>query len=105
MVQFSAHSAAQCAENVAAQDMLYQHLTENLRHHTHDAAVATSGDIECGCCFSDVPVMEATTMECTHTYCNDCWRQHFKVQISEGNSRRLLCMGVKCGAICDDQQV
>ncbi|KAL3137000.1 hypothetical protein ABBQ32_006592 [Trebouxia sp. C0010 RCD-2024] len=69
----------------------------------HD--VPSSGEIECGCCFCDVPVAAATTMECGHTYCNDCWQQHFKVQISEGNSRRLPCMAVKCGAICDDRQV
>ncbi|DBB04542.1 TPA: hypothetical protein ACH3X1_012624 [Trebouxia sp. C0004] len=42
--------------------------------------VITSGDIECGCCFCDVPVTEATTMECGHAYCNDCWHQHFKVR-------------------------
>lgn len=44
-------------------------------------------------------------MECGHTFCNDCWKQHFTVQITEGNSKRLLCMAVKCGAICDDRKV
>lgn len=88
-----------------SEEAVYQAAGVTSKSEVSPADVATSGDIECGCCFSDVPVMEATTMECTHTYCNDCWRQHFKVQISEGNSRRLLCMGVKCGAICDDQQV
>ncbi|DBA73929.1 hypothetical protein WJX79_003500 [Trebouxia sp. C0005] len=88
-----------------SEEAVYQAAGVTSKSQEATADVVTSGDIECGCCFSDVPVTEATTMECGHAYCNDCWHQHFKVQISEGNSRRLLCMAVKCGAICDDRQV
>jgi len=109
MVCLSASMAAHRASIEAGHDETASYFISRLTwcnlSNTHDAAVVTSGDIECGCCFSDVPVTEATTMECGHAYCNDCWHQHFKVQISEGNSRRLLCMAVKCGAICDDRQV
>ncbi len=109
MVCLSASMAAHRASIEAGHDETASYFISRLTwcnlSNTHDAAVVTSGDIECGCCFSDVPVTEATSMECGHAYCNDCWHQHFKVQISEGNSRRLLCMAVKCGAICDDRQV
>ena len=44
-------------------------------------------------------------MECSHTFCNDCWQQHFRVQIMDGKSRRLPCMAVKCGAVCDEDKV
>lgn len=88
-----------------SEEAVYQAAGVTSKSQEATADVVTSGGIECGCCFSDVPVTEATTMECGHAYCNDCWHQHFKVQITEGNSRRLLCMAVKCGAICDDQQV
>lgn len=87
------------------EETVYQAAGVTSRSEVAAIEVATSGEIECGCCFCDVPVTEATTMECGHIYCNECWRQHFRVQISEGNSRRLLCMGIKCGAICDDRQV
>ena len=41
-------------------------------------------------------------MDCGHLFCDDCWRQHLRIQITEGNSRRLPCMGIKCGVICDE---
>jgi ariadne-1 len=44
-------------------------------------------------------------MECGHPFCNDCWRQHCRVQILDGKSRNLPCMAVKCGAVCDEDKV
>ena len=44
-------------------------------------------------------------MECGHFFCNDCWRGHFRVQITEGNSRRIKCMQDKCNTICDEEKV
>ncbi len=44
-------------------------------------------------------------MGCGHVFCNDCWSQHCKVQIKDGRSRKLPCMGVKCGAACDEEKV
>ena len=66
---------------------------------------ALEGEVSCACCFCDVAAEEATSMECGHAFCNSCWSQHFRVQIQEGNSRRLKCMGEKCGAICDEDKV
>ena len=61
--------------------------------------------MECGCCFCAVPRAECTRMGCGHAFCNDCWRQHCQVQIGDGSARRLLCMGVRCGAVCDEDKV
>lgn len=44
-------------------------------------------------------------MGCGHIFCNDCWSQHCRVQIKDGRSRKLPCMGVKCGAACDEEKV
>ena len=81
------------------------------RMHAHSghggtlAAGDADGEITCGTCFCEVPCEEATRMECGHAFCNDCWRQHLRIQIQEGRSRRLPCMGVRCGVICDEGQV
>ena len=44
-------------------------------------------------------------MECGHVFCNDCWQQHCRIQISDGNCRQLPCMAVGCGAICEETRV
>lgn len=67
--------------------------------------LAGSGEVECGCCFCAVPRAQCTAMECGHTFCDDCWRQHFQVQIGDGSARKLPCMGVRCGAVCDEDKV
>jgi hypothetical protein len=63
------------------------------------------GEVECGTCFCNVPREEATAMECGHAFCDDCWRQHLTIQITDGNARRLPCMAVKCGVICNETEV
>lgn len=71
------------------------------------AAVGSSGSSEVTCmvCMCDVAPAEATTMECGHTFCNDCWREHMRISISEGMSRRLRCMAPSCGVVCDEDKV
>lgn len=59
----------------------------------------------CETCFEEVPPPQATTMDCGHTFCNDCWTQHFLVKIQEGQSRRIKCMAHNCKAICDEDAV
>lgn len=62
-------------------------------------------ELTCNTCFCDVPRAEATTMECGHAFCSDCWRQHLTIQIQEGKARRLPCMAVRCRVICEEGQV
>jgi len=68
-------------------------------------AAGDGDEIQCGTCFCDVPRKEATAMECGHAFCDDCWQQHLTIQITDGNAKRLPCMGVKCGVICDETKV
>ena len=63
-----------------------------------------AAELACAACLCDVARPDATQMACGHAFCNDCWRQHLAVHIREGRSRRLLCMGVRCGAVCDEEQ-
>eukprot|EP00245_Coleochaete_scutata_P002211 TRINITY_DN1290_c0_g1_i1.p1 TRINITY_DN1290_c0_g1~~TRINITY_DN1290_c0_g1_i1.p1 ORF type:complete len:712 (-),score=157.04 TRINITY_DN1290_c0_g1_i1:783-2918(-) len=61
--------------------------------------------VSCGACLEEVPRDNATMMDCDHCFCNDCWRTHFVMKITEGQSRRVTCMEYKCNAICDEDKV
>ena len=63
-----------------------------------------AAELACAACLCDVARADATQMACGHAFCNECWCQHLAVQIREGRSRRLLCMGVRCGAVCCEEQ-
>ncbi|KAI3933249.1 hypothetical protein MKW92_022101 [Papaver armeniacum] len=56
----------------------------------------------CEVCMEDISEHKATTMDCGHCFCNNCWTEHFVVKINEGKSRRITCMAYKCTAICDE---
>ncbi|ESQ32692.1 hypothetical protein EUTSA_v10005453mg [Eutrema salsugineum] len=57
------------------------------------------------CIEDDIPSSAMTRMECGHCFCNDCWKEHFTVNINEGKSKRITCMAHKCNAICDEDVV
>lgn len=44
-------------------------------------------------------------MSCAHTFCNACWKEHMRIGISEGMSKRLKCMHPSCGVVCDEDTV
>ncbi|KAK8530084.1 hypothetical protein V6N13_102962 [Hibiscus sabdariffa] len=79
------------------------------------AGVSVVGDIgtslsfsstsTCDICMEELPADKMTKMECGHGFCNDCWTEHFVVQINQGHSRRIRCMAHKCNAICDEAVV
>ncbi|KAL3639243.1 hypothetical protein CASFOL_017150 [Castilleja foliolosa] len=64
-----------------------------------------SSDISCEICFEQFPANETTTMDCGHCFCNECWTEHFIVQINEGKSRRISCMAHKCYSICNEEYI
>ncbi|XP_047336873.1 probable E3 ubiquitin-protein ligase ARI1 [Impatiens glandulifera] len=59
----------------------------------------------CEICMENEPVLETTTMDCGHCFCNNCWTEHFIVKINEGESRRISCMSYKCCTVCDEAKV
>jgi len=71
---------------------------------TARAPAGGAAELACAACLCDVAAEVATRMACGHAFCDECWRQHLGVQIREGRSRRLVCMGVRCGAVCDEEQ-
>ncbi|CAL9248362.1 unnamed protein product [Arabidopsis halleri] len=68
--------------------------------------VTSKKTMNCDVCMEDdLPSDVMTRMECGHSFCNDCWKEHFTVRINEGESKRILCMAHKCKAICDEDVV
>lgn len=70
------------------------------RHYGH-----LSRPFTCETCFEDVSPEVSSTMDCGHTFCNECWTRHFIVKIEEGQSRRIRCMAHNCKTICDEDVV
>ncbi|GFQ04213.1 probable E3 ubiquitin-protein ligase ari2 [Phtheirospermum japonicum] len=64
-----------------------------------------SSEISCEICFEQFPATETTIMDCGHCFCNECWTEHFVVQINEGKSRRISCMAHKCYSICNEEYI
>ncbi|KAJ8483783.1 hypothetical protein OPV22_016268 [Ensete ventricosum] len=63
---------------------------------------ASSSSVTCNVCFESFPPSAVTEMDCGHSFCNDCWTEHFIVKINDGQSRRIRCMAPKCSAVCDE---
>ncbi|KAG5412796.1 hypothetical protein IGI04_000363 [Brassica rapa subsp. trilocularis] len=66
---------------------------------------SSSPNMSCDVCLEDVVAEQMKRMDCGHCFCNDCWTEHFTVQINEGQSKRIRCMAHKCNAICDEDVV
>jgi ariadne-1 len=69
------------------------------------AAPATGGPVTCGVCMSELPAAQCSVNSCGHAYCDDCWRGHLQVQISDGKACHVTCMSFKCGIVCDEELV
>ncbi|KAG7579304.1 IBR domain [Arabidopsis thaliana x Arabidopsis arenosa] len=76
-----------------------------LENQTCDASVSRSSMMSCDICIEDVLGYQMTRMDCGHSFCNNCWAEHFTVKINEGQSKRIICMAHKCNAICDEDVV
>uniref|UniRef100_A0A7N0T1H0 RBR-type E3 ubiquitin transferase n=1 Tax=Kalanchoe fedtschenkoi TaxID=63787 RepID=A0A7N0T1H0_KALFE len=76
-------------------------VTEN-----RDLRLSPSSTVSCCICMEDDISSDcASTMDCGHCFCNDCWTEHFIVKINEGQSKRIKCMAEFCDAICDESVV
>ncbi|XP_042392398.1 probable E3 ubiquitin-protein ligase ARI2 isoform X1 [Zingiber officinale] len=62
----------------------------------------SANPVTCNVCFETIPTAAITEMDCGHSFCNDCWTEHFIVKINDGQSRRIRCMALKCSAVCDE---
>ena len=58
--------------------------------------------VTCGVCFCEEPrANTSANKRCGHRFCNDCWRAHLKVQISEGNAQAVVCMQDGCRSLVE----
>eukprot|EP01118_Nematostelium_gracile_P017856 TRINITY_DN775_c0_g1_i1.p1 TRINITY_DN775_c0_g1~~TRINITY_DN775_c0_g1_i1.p1 ORF type:complete len:495 (-),score=110.06 TRINITY_DN775_c0_g1_i1:98-1582(-) len=60
------------------------------------------GTIECTTCFEEVDNKDATSLNCGHTFCNDCWTSYVTMKINEGMARDIKCMANKCNNKLDE---
>uniref|UniRef100_A0A0A9CSL9 RBR-type E3 ubiquitin transferase n=1 Tax=Arundo donax TaxID=35708 RepID=A0A0A9CSL9_ARUDO len=57
--------------------------------------------VTCNVCFEDFSLTFICTMDCGHSFCNNCWTEHFYASVKSGK-KQARCMEVKCSAICDE---
>ncbi|KAL6893514.1 hypothetical protein ACP4OV_007612 [Aristida adscensionis] len=69
------------------------------------AAPASASVITCMVCFEDYSPSLVSTMDCGHSFCNDCWTGHFVSALLDGGKKQMGCMAVRCPGICDEAVV
>lgn len=70
-----------------------------------NAAKKNRAVVTCDTCFCEAELSCCTAMDCGHTFCNDCWRQHLTTQINDGKGVQPRCMAFKCTVVCDEGKV
>ncbi|KAM7256903.1 hypothetical protein ACFE04_012644 [Oxalis oulophora] len=85
-------------------DVLFAQAGVKVLDHNNNLVVPSSIKT-CYICFEDVQTCYMTTMDCGHFFCNDCWTEHFVVNINEGLSRSIKCMSHECNTICDEAKI
>ncbi|KAL6637467.1 hypothetical protein ACP70R_025039 [Stipagrostis hirtigluma subsp. patula] len=78
-------------------------LLENNNNNSNVAAAASTS-VTCNVCFEDFSLRDISTVDCGHSFCNDCWTAYFVAAIDSGK-KQIRCMEVKCPAICDEAVV
>jgi ariadne-1 len=59
----------------------------------------------CLICYSDNE-KEMFNLECKHTFCNNCWKNHIINQIiNEGLSQTIVCPDFQCEILIDDETI
>ncbi|RAL47316.1 hypothetical protein DM860_013281 [Cuscuta australis] len=86
-------------------ERLYAEVGVTVECNCAPSVSGSAANMTCKICYDDIPLAEATTMDCGHSFCNDCWAGHFTVQINAGKSKQIQCMEYKCNAICDEVKV
>ena len=65
----------------------------------------------CLVCYCDVPVAETFALRCGHTFCSTCWGSYVGMEVREGRTAEISCMGSseetgnKCTVSLDDRLV
>ncbi|XP_042207453.1 potential E3 ubiquitin-protein ligase ariadne-2-like [Homarus americanus] len=59
----------------------------------------------CPVCLAPMSPDYASHLTCGHTFCKDCWSMHFEVQIKQGMSTGIECMGNSCQVLAPEDFV
>nr|XP_027211482.1 potential E3 ubiquitin-protein ligase ariadne-2-like [Penaeus vannamei] len=65
----------------------------------------SAGQASCPVCLAPMSPDIASHLSCGHTFCHDCWSKHFEVQITQGMSTGIECMGNKCQVLAPEDFV
>ncbi|XP_045585524.1 potential E3 ubiquitin-protein ligase ariadne-2 [Procambarus clarkii] len=63
------------------------------------------GEITCPVCLAPMSPDYTSHLSCGHTFCRDCWSMHFEVQIMQGMSTGIECMGNSCQVLAPEDFV
>lgn len=67
--------------------------------------LASATSDSCPVCLSPMVSDNASKLTCGHTFCNECWGKHFEVQILQGISTSIECMGNHCQVLAPEDFV
>ncbi|XP_068243520.1 potential E3 ubiquitin-protein ligase ariadne-2 [Palaemon carinicauda] len=69
-------------------------------------AVFKEGEVTlCPVCLAPMSPDTARHLSCGHTFCRECWSAHFEVQIMQGTSTGIECMGNNCQVLAPEDFV
>jgi ariadne-1 len=76
------------------------------RHRRADEQSSSDGagaaeDWACSVCFCPAPRDARSALRCGHVFCNDCWGNHLRVQVNEGNADKVHCMAEGCSVLVE----
>ncbi|XP_013385980.1 potential E3 ubiquitin-protein ligase ariadne-2 [Lingula anatina] len=64
-----------------------------------------SNSFLCSVCVQRCPIENMQELSCRHQYCKDCWGMYFKMQIEQGVSTGIECMGKDCNILATEDFV
>ncbi|CAL8129637.1 unnamed protein product [Orchesella dallaii] len=63
---------------------------------SHQPPSLNNNNPMCPVCYAHQPVEYFKALACGHLFCKECWSSHFEVQVIEGVSTTIGCMGQDC---------
>ena len=57
---------------------------------------------ECVICGDSADEVEMLSLECRHSFCTQCWKDHIEESINNGKSDNITCMQAKCPQLIVD---
>lgn len=67
--------------------------------------IRNSPSVQCPICLQNSPGDRFRGLACGHYFCPDCWAMHFEIQILQGISTAIECMGQYCNILVPEDFV